>query len=80
MKSPQATCSWCGLLIERNAPRMRLHETADSSVRRTRMVASFHPDCGRQIVDLCEVQRQQIEALRAARQTWARGARLGRAA
>jgi hypothetical protein len=72
MRYPQARCSWCGELIETNAARMRLHRTTDSSVRNTRMVASFHDECGTALVEHLESRVEINQALSAPRPAWGR--------
>lgn len=47
------TCSWCGSPVPANVGRMRLHES--ETVRFSgHVLATFHPECGDALLDLCE--------------------------
>lgn len=71
-------CGWCNARLKPGTPRMRLHETPDSSVRTTQMVMSFHPACGRALVDYLASRSDLIAISDEPRQAWARGPGIGR--
>jgi hypothetical protein len=72
------TCGWCNQRLPPGTPRMRLHETPDSSVRTTQMVMSFHPACGRALVEHLASRSEIAVAIDDRRQAWAHGPAIGR--
>lgn len=63
-RAPVITCPWCNQPVAPNAPRMRLHQS-ESTVFTGNTLATFHPDCGDELLDYCEersAQRTEGEA------------------
>jgi hypothetical protein len=57
--SPVITCSWCGTPVLPKAARMRLHESESVRVSGN-WLATFHPDCGDALLDLCETNARAL--------------------
>ena len=52
-------CSWCGCPVAPKAPRMRLFES--EGVRTDgKTIATFHPECGDDLLNACEKRVSQL--------------------
>jgi hypothetical protein len=49
---------------------MRMHATPDSSVRNTRTIANFHPDCGQEVLDHVMAHLELERVLARPRPAW----------